>query len=65
MFFSLLIAGVAGLPRRAYPWLPGEGTYAVPLLLFGLIFALAQFVFLWNLLRSERAAAWAPGLAAD
>jgi cytochrome c oxidase subunit 1 len=65
MFFSLLIAGVAGLPRRAYPWLSGEGTYAVPLLLFGLIFALAQFVFLWNLLRSERAAAWAPGLAAD
>lgn len=65
MFFSLLIAGVAGLPRRAYPWLPGEGTYAVPLLLFGLIVALAQFVFLWKLLRSERAAAWAPGLAAD
>ncbi len=67
MFFSLLAGGVAGLPRRAYPWLPGENAFAVPLLLFGLLFALAQGLFAWNLWRTERARATvlAPAPAAD
>lgn len=56
MFFTLLSGGVAGLPRRAYPWFPGEGIYAVPIVLFGLLFALGQLVFAYNLLRTERGA---------
>lgn len=60
MFFTLLVAGVAGLPRRAYPWLPGEGVYAIPILLFGLLFATGQVLFLVNLLRTERGLVPAP-----
>lgn len=53
MFYTMLVAGAAGTPRRAYPW-PGGGTaYGAALLIFGLLFALGQLVLAHNLLRGR------------
>jgi len=51
MFYTMLAAGAKGIPRRAYPWPSGGLEYGLPMLLFGLLFALAQLMFLRNLLR--------------
>ncbi|MFN3928546.1 MAG: cbb3-type cytochrome c oxidase subunit I, partial [Thermoflexus sp.] len=53
MFYTMLVAGSAGVPRRAYPWPMGGTAYGAALMLFGLLFALAQLVLLRNLLRRK------------
>ncbi|WP_448594806.1 cbb3-type cytochrome c oxidase subunit I [Thermoflexus hugenholtzii] len=62
MFYTLLRAGAEGIPRRAYPW-PGDGPgFGVAMLLFGVLFALAQILFAVHLLRPPQLAASAPRL---
>lgn len=51
MFYTMLAAGAEGVPRRAYPWPTGALTYGLLMAIFGLLFALAQLLFLRNLLR--------------
>lgn len=54
MFYTFMISGVDGVPRRIHSWwAEGWLIYAIPLTVFGLLFALGQFVFAKNIFGSR------------